>query len=480
VTTTLDSPAPPPVTRSRTLGFAAVLAASVMDLLDSTIVTVAAPDIRAELGGSYAVVQWMAVGYTLALGVLLLVGGRLGDIVGRRRMMLGGIAGFTTASLLCALAWSPEVLLGGRVLQGAFAALMLPQAFGLIRDLFPPAEMAKAWGVLGPVMGLGAVFGPVIGGLLLDADLFGTGWRAIFLVNLPIGIAAFAVARRHLPSIAPTATRASLDLPGAALAAAATVMLVYPLVEGRELGWPAWTLLLPAASIVTFGLFARRQVRLSRAGRATLVEVSLFTKRSYVAGAGFAVTFLAAMGAMFTVGVMLQIGLGYTPLAASLTMAPWAFGAFGGSVISAVTMARAGRRLLHIGLALMAAGVLGLIGVYQWAGTDLGFVDLLGPLAIGGIGMGMIFVPLYDIILTDVEPHETGSATGVLKSTDQLGMTLGVAVLGTVFFALLGPVPTPAAALHAGTVTALVTLVLLAAAFGLGFLLPQRARAHAE
>jgi EmrB/QacA subfamily drug resistance transporter len=479
MTATLDRPAPP-LHRSRTLGFAAVLAASLMDLLDSTIVTVAAPDIRAELGGSYAVVQWMAVGYTLALGVLLLVGGRLGDIIGRRRMMLTGLAGFTAASLLCALAWSPEVLLGGRVLQGAFAALMLPQAFGLIRDLFPPEEMAKAWGVLGPVMGLGAVFGPVVGGLLLDADVFGTGWRAIFLVNVPIGIAAFAVARRHLPAAAPTATRASLDLPGAALAGAATVMLVFPLVEGRELGWPAWTFALLAGSLVTYVGFARRQVRLARAGRGTLVEISLFTKRSYVAGAGFAVMFLAAMGAMFTVGVMLQIGLGYSPLAASLTMAPWALGAFGGSVISAMTMATAGRRLLHIGIGLMAAGVVGLVEVYQWAGAGLGFVDLLGPLAIGGIGMGMIFVPLYDIILADVEPHETGSATGVLKSTDQLGMTLGVAVLGTVFFALLGPAPTPEAAVQAGTVTALVTIGLLAVAFGLGFLLPRHARANAH
>ncbi len=194
-----------PRTASRVLGFGAVLAMSVMELLDSTVVSVAAPTIRADLGGSYALMQWLSVGYTLAMAALLLVGGRLGDVVGRRRMMLIGVTGFTVASLVCAIAWSPESLLGGRLLQGAFAALMIPQAFGLIRDMFPPADVPKALAALGPVMGIGALLGPVVGGLLVEADLFGTGWRAIFLINVPIGIAAFAVARRHIPAVAPSA-----------------------------------------------------------------------------------------------------------------------------------------------------------------------------------------------------------------------------------------------------------------------------------
>ena len=173
--------------RHRWLAFSAVLAASVMELMDSTIVDVAAPAIRDDLGGSYADLQWMGAAYTLALAVLLLTGGRLGDMVGRKRMLLIGIGGFTVASLACAGAQSPELLIGSRVLQGVFGAMMLPQGFGLIRELFPPAEMGKVWGCFGPVMGLSAVLGPIVGGTLVDVDLAGAGWRSIFFVNLPIG-----------------------------------------------------------------------------------------------------------------------------------------------------------------------------------------------------------------------------------------------------------------------------------------------------
>ena len=186
--------------RKRWLAFSAVITASVMDLLDSTVMNVAAPAIRADLGGSYASLQWMAAEYTMALAVLLLVGGRLGDLVGRKRALLIGVAGFTVTSFLCGLAVSSEMLIAARVAQGAFAAIMLPQGFGLARDLFEPGERAKAFGFFGPVMGLSAVIGPIVGGTLLDADLLGTGWRAIFLVNIPVGIFTFAVAAKYLPN----------------------------------------------------------------------------------------------------------------------------------------------------------------------------------------------------------------------------------------------------------------------------------------
>lgn len=471
-------PTTAPRTTNRALGFAAVLAMSVMELLDSTVVSVAAPTIRADLGGTYALLQWLSVGYTLAMAALLLVGGRLGDIVGRRRMMLGGVIGFTTASLLCAIAWTPEVLLGGRLLQGAFAAMMIPQAFGIIRDMFPPADVPKALAALGPVMGIGALLGPVVGGVLVEADLFGTGWRAIFLINVPIGVAAYAIARRHIPVVAPSAPGARIDMIGALLAAAGAMLLIFPLVQGAEHGWPTWTVPMLVAAALVFAVFGRRQVQLVRAGRTPLVEPSVFRHRAYVAGAGFAVCFLAAMGALFTIGVMLQIGLGFSPLASCLVMAPWAVGAAVGSGVSGALMATHGRRILHVGLVLMATGILGLIAVYQLVGAELGFLSLLLPVVVGGFGMGMIFVPLYDIILAGVDTSELGSATGVLKSIDQLGTTLGVAVLGTVFFLVLGPQPTAAAALQAGTVTGLGAVALLAVAFGIGFLLPRHARPH--
>src|SRR5262245_1869586 len=188
--------------RWRWLAYSAVLAATVMDLLDSTVVGVAAPAIQRSLGGTYASLQWMGAGYTMALAVLLLIGGRLGDMFGRKRMLLTGVAGFMAASLACAIAQTPETLILFRVLQGAFSAVMIPQGFGLIRDLFPPQEMAKAWGVFGPIMGLSAMLGPIIGGGLVDL----AGWRSIFLINLPIGAFAFVVAAKFLPNTAPTAT----------------------------------------------------------------------------------------------------------------------------------------------------------------------------------------------------------------------------------------------------------------------------------
>lgn len=485
MTATLDRPlavAAPPArsTRSAWLGFSAVLGSATMNLLDSTVVGVAAPVIRDELGGSYATMQWTTAGYTLALSVLLIVGGRLGDMFGRKRMMIVGIVGFTAASLLCALAWSPEVLAGSRVLQGAFGAMMLPQGFGLIRDLFRPEEMAKPMSAFGPVMGIGAVLGPIAGGLLLDADVFGTGWRMIFLINLPIGLITYLLAAKHLPSSAPTAAGTRLDVVSVVLSAIGTLLVILPLVQGHELGWPLWTWACMVAAVPVFAAFARRQSRLAAAGRTPLVEPSLAKKRSYVAGVGFAVIFFAAMGALFTVGMMLQIGLGFAPIEASLTMTPWAFGALVGSAVSGTLMARLGRKLLHIGLAAMGAGVVGLAITYLAVGVEIGFGTLAAPLLLGGVGMGMIFVPLFDIVLGGVADHEVGSATGALGAIEQLGVTLGIAILGTVFFGIVGEVPTPQSALTAGTVTALVTFALIAVAFVLGFALPRKARANAH
>ncbi len=430
---------PPAPYRWRRLAFSAVLASSVMDLLDSTVINTAAPAIRSDLGGSYAALQWMAAGYTMALAVTLLIGGRLGDMFGRKRMMLAGVAGFTVASTACALAVSPQMLIVSRVLQGVFGAVMLPQGFGIIRDLFPPAEMKKAWAAFGPVMGLSAVLGPVIGGVLINADLLGSGWRMIFLVNVPIGIFALVVGGRFVPAVAPSVRSARLDLPGVALAAAGTFMLVFPLVQGRELGWPLWTTVLLVCSAPTLALFAWHQVRRARTGATPLIETSVFKRRSYASGVLFAIFFTSAMGGtMLTLGVFMQVGLGFTPLRAGLTTAPWAAGAMVGSGVSAATMTLLGRRLLHIGLAGMAAGLVLLYVVLRHAGIGVGSGDLIVPLLIGGAGMGLIFVPLFDIILGEVGDHEVGSATSALQAIQQLGMALGVAAIGTLFFGLLG------------------------------------------
>ena len=225
----------------RWVAFGAVITAAVMDLLDSTITQVAAPTIRHQLGGSYAVIEWVTAAYALAMAVGLLTGGRLGDIFGRRRMLLTGIAGFVVASAACAAAGTAGELIAARAAQGLLGAIMLPQVFGLIRDLFAAHEMGKAFGVYGPVMGLSAMLGPIVSGGLINANLFGTGWRMIFAVNVPVGLIALVLGARLLPAGAGSggARRGRLDLPGAALAGAAMFLLVFPLVQGHSLGWPA-------------------------------------------------------------------------------------------------------------------------------------------------------------------------------------------------------------------------------------------------
>lgn len=481
-TAPVDLPAAPSVTNSyrwRWLAYSAVVASSVMDLLDSTVMGVAAPAIQGDLGGSYSSLQWMAAGYTMALAVLLLAGGRLGDLLGRKRAMLIGLGGFTVASLICALAFSPEMLIGSRVVQGAFAAIMLPQGFGIARDLFSPKEIAKAFGLFGPIMGLSAVLGPIVGGSLLDADPFGTGWRAIFLVNVPIGIVSFAIVARFLPAVKPADQSTTLDVTGLVLAGTGLFTLIYPLVQGRELGWPIWLQAMLACSVPVLGLFGWQQARRKRAGNTPLVELGLFRNRAYVSGVVFAIVFFAALAGTFVLGIFLQVGLGYSPIHASLTMAPWAAGAIFGSAVSGMTMQKFGRKLLHVGLVLMGVGLAGLCLVIDYAGASVNHWDLLGPNFVGGFGMGMIFVPLFDIVLAGVSDREVGSATGLLGSLEQFGIALGVAVIGTIFFEELASGEHQLGAVSGVQQATWATVGLVALAFVVGFLLPRKARESA-
>jgi EmrB/QacA subfamily drug resistance transporter len=458
------------------LGLGALLAAMLLNLLDSTVSNVAAPSIRAGLGGSLASLQWIAAGYTLALAVDLLTGGRLGDMFGRKRMWLGGIVGFMLASLACGVAESTEVLIGARVLQGLAGALMIPQTFGLLRDLFGQS-VGKAFAALGPAIGLATILGPVVAGLLIDANLFGSGWRMVFLINLTLGTLALVVGWRVLPAAAPTASGQRLDVRGALLAAAGMLLLVYPLVQGRELGWPAWTLGLLGASVVVLVVFGWYQWRRARAGAPALIELSIFGQRGYTAGVLFVIVFFGVcVGFSLAVGLLLQLGLHYRPLEASLSMIGWALGAFMGTAVGSTQMQRLGRHIIHLGLSLMALGLAGLYVVLASVGTQLTGWTLLLPLLAFGIGMGMIFAPLFDIILSGLRDHEIGSASGLLESIQQLGASLGVAVLGTVFFSGIGAQADAEQFVRAAMQVTLLTLGLTGLAIGCGFLLPRRGR----
>jgi EmrB/QacA subfamily drug resistance transporter len=411
-----------------------ILAAECMDLLDSTIVNVAAPSIRASFGTSSTALQWIVGGYPLAIAVGLIAGGRLGDLYGRRRLFLIGAAGFTAASVLCGLAPSTGTLIAFRLLQGAFGALMLPQGLGILRQVFAPEEVVKAFGLFGPVMGSAALLGPIVGGGLIDLNLAGSGWRLVFLINLPLGIAAILGALRLVPE-SRSAHASRLDLTGTALVGLAAILLVYPLIQGRELGWPAWTYVSMAASVALFGVFAYQQRARDRAGKDPLVTPSVFGHRGYTGGLLVATVFFAGViGSMLCLMLFLQIGEHFTAIHAGLTFIPFSLGtALGAGLSGGLLGPKFGRKVLQAG-AVVSLGGWGLVISEVNGGGLISSWDLLPGLLIGGVGMGLSVAPLFDIILAAVADHEIGSASGVLNAVQQLASSVGVAVLGTIFF----------------------------------------------
>ncbi|MFJ6834312.1 MFS transporter [Streptomyces sp. NPDC091209] len=432
--TPIDSPAP---YRWRWAALFVILAAEVMDLLDAVVTNIAGPSMRADLGGGASTLQWLAAAYTLSMAVGLVTGGRLGDIHGRRTMFLVGAAGFTLGSLLCAVSVSPGMLIGARVVQGLFGAVMLPQGLGMIKEMFPPKESQKAFGMFGPVMGLSAVCGPILAGWLVDADYFGTGWRMIFLINLPLGAAAILGAVRYLPK-GRSDSKPRLDILGMLLVALAALLLIFPLVQGREYDWPVWTFVMMGASVVVFAVFGRYESSRGKSGRDPLVVPSLFRKRGFSGGMILGLVFFSAMqGFMLVFNLYTQIGLGYAPLKAGLVMVPWSGGMIVGFGI-AQGVVKFGRAVLQAGALVMALGVFGVWLTLDMVGGGVGPWQLLPSLLVTGIGMGLLMAPFFDIVLASVEQHETGSASGTMTAVQQLGGAFGVAILGSVFFGLLG------------------------------------------
>ncbi|MFI6444624.1 MFS transporter [Kitasatospora sp. NPDC050543] len=478
--------APGALYRWRWCALAVILVAEVMDLLDTTIVNVAAPAIQRAFGGSESQIQWISAAYTLAFAVLLVTGARLGDLYGRKRLFVTGAAGFTAASLLCAAATGPGLLIGARTAQGVFAALLIPQGLGIIKAMFPPKEMGTAFGLFGPVMGLSSVFGPTLGGYLTSADWFGTGWRMVFLINLPLGIAAVLAGARFLPADADAGfgakagadanarTGARIEPVGVLLLSAAVLMLIYPLVQGRELGWPLWTYLSMAAALPLLWLFTRQQRRVLRRGGSPLVEPSLFTKRAFTSALTTGLGLFAAMsGLLLCLTLYFQLGLGWTPLHAGLTMIPLSLGLVVGAVLSGGVLApKYGRRVLHAGMVIAGAGVLGIwASTAQWSAGVTSW-QLAPAILVTGFGLGLIMAPFFDIALAGVDDHETGSASGVLNAAQQLGGSIGVAVLGTAFFGRA----TSDGFEHATGWTLGLTSAALAVAFLTAFLIPRQAR----
>ncbi|MFD9949027.1 MFS transporter [Nonomuraea sp. NPDC059023] len=416
------------------IAVAVVLLADFMELLDATIVSVAAPEIMRELGASESAIQWTVAGYTLAMGAVLITGGRLGDQFGRRRVFLGGLSGFGVASVLCALAPSPEALIATRVLQGLAGGLMVPQVFGIIRSSLRPAARAKAFGAYGAVLSLASVAGPLLGGFLVDADLFGLGWRAIFWVNIPIAIAGLILGARYLPE-SQAEEKPRLDVPGAVLGAVTSVLVLLPLVQGREWGWPWWGYAMMASSLLTGGLFLLWGRRVSSRGEQPVFDPALLRVRSFSGGLAASLLFFGAVGSFFFLfSLYLQLGLGMSAWETGLVIVPYAAGAIVTSGIGVQFAGRAGRALLIGGALVLAVSQVVLL-VVVGTGAHPGYWLLALPLFIGGLGLGLTAPSLVNVILAGVPARAAGSAGGVLTTVSQIGSAVGVAVLGGVFFA---------------------------------------------
>ncbi|MEU3226892.1 MFS transporter [Streptomyces sp. NPDC006976] len=462
----------------RWLILAVMIVAEVMDLLDASIVNVAGPDLERSLGAGSIGLQWVIGGYALTLGAGLVLGGRLGDRYGRRRMFLIGLAAFTASSLLCALAPGIGSLIAFRLLQGTAGAMLLPQGLGLLRENFSGPELTKVFAIFGPVLGLGGIIGPVLGGFLIEGDFFGLGWRSVFLVNLPIGLAALIVAAKFVPR-KPGDRAVRVDMAGAALVVAACALLVLPLNQGQESGWPLWTWLCMAASALGFALFAARQRRTAAAGRAPLVTPGLLRKPAFTVGlGGIALFFGGLIGTQLVLTLYLQIGRQFTAGEAGLGNLPLAVGtAIGGAVSGAFLADRIGRKVLQIGPLVQLAGAAVLwFELDGLDATSFSIWDIVPGVTVAGIGAGMVIAALFSFILAAVDDDEIGSASGVLSAVQALGGSIGVAVFGSVFFDRAG-----SGDFTGGFHRALIVQACLLVAFlAITFLLPAKGRPEDE
>jgi len=427
-----------PTGRARTIALLSLFLASTMELLDTTIVNVALPTIETGLRASDAQLQWMVAAYPLAFALGLITGSRLGDLLGRKRVFLGGLIGFTLLSAACGLAPNADALVGFRALQGLAAAAMIPQVLSSLQVMYRPEERAKAMGMFTGLAGLSAVLGPVIGAVLTEADLGGIGWRSIFLVNVPFGVVAIAAALRWVPeSLA--AQRPRIDLRGVAVLAVGLLGVLYPLTVGRELGWPAWAYAAMAAGVVVLGLFARNQRRAERAGTEPLVALSLYRGRGFAAGSAMNALLFTAMASYFLCQtIYLQAGLGWSVLRAGLAGVPFALTTtvFAGVGV-AVLAPRIGRRVLQIGALTWAAGAgLLALAVHGATGTT-SLWSFLAGFVVSGAGFGLMVAPIGVFTLADVPVEKAGSASGLFSTTGQLAGAAGVAVVGSIFFSVV-------------------------------------------
>jgi MFS family permease len=458
------------VPRLSTLGLITVLLGAFLPMLDFFIVNVALPTIDHDLTAGPATLELFVAGYGIAYAVLLVLGGRLGDLFGRRRLFIAGSIAFGLTSLACGLAPTALALVAARIAQGGAAALMLPQALATIQSATQGERKARAMGVYGAVGGISVVIGQVLGGVLLSANLFGTGWRLIFLVNVPVALAAALLALRSVPETR-SANPAKVDLPGTALLAASLLALLVPLMEGQAVGWPWWTWTLLAAFPFLVAGFVAVERREERAGRIPLIPFSLLRIDGVRTGLTMAVPFFAGFGGfMLVMAVALQQGLREGPIASGMAMVPMAVGFFITSLAGPRLLNRFGSKVIRTGGVIQAVGllVLAVTVLTDWSG--LSPLVLIPGMALAGTGQGLVMPPLIRLILSEIPSERAGVGGGILATTQQSSLALGVATLGTLFLTL-----SPAHGMHDALALVLgLQFVLTLAVIALSTRLPRR------
>lgn len=417
---------------------AIILTAVFMQLLDTTITMVGVPSIQASLHSSFGEIQLVVAGYMLAFACVLVTGGSLGSTYGRKRMFLLGMAGFTIASAVCGAAPDALTLIGSRVVQGMCSGLMFPQVLSIIQVVFGKEQRNKAIGLYGATIGLATILGPVTGGGLIDLNINGWGWRSIFYINVPIGIAALVLGVAMIPESRAGASR-RIDLAGAGLLGAGLFLLVLPLVIGRDQGWPAWSFGCLAASPFVLAAFAAYERKLTSRKAGPLIDTTLFRQRPFTVGLIACLVFFTGIPSFFMILLLtLQAGLGYSPVKAGAVTLGFAVALAIGSARSAAVARRLGTRVLVAGCALTIVGQLGVIGVMDWAGTGLHGWQLLAPMFVAGLGGGFFIAPVTSVVLAGISAKDSGAASGALATVQQVGAALGIAVVGVIFFGLLG------------------------------------------
>ena len=453
-----------------------ILAAMFMAMFDYFVVNVAASSLQHDLHAGDAALELIVGGYGFAYASGLITGGRLGDLHGHRRLFILGMSVFAIASLLCGIAPNGWALVAFRILQGGTAALMVPQVLALINTMFPPEERAKAMSAFGATIGIGAVAGQVLGGVLLDVNLFGWGWRTIFFINVPIGIIAVALAARWLPKHEPT-HRPKLDPIGAIGISLALALVLVPITLGRTEGWPLWTFASLAAAVPVLLATLRYENRLHARDGQPVLDTHMVRERVFAAGMVISAGYLAFFaGFMLCLTLLLQDGLGLSPLRAGLAFAPLGVAfALSSFLLARRVAARIGNRVIVLGAVLSLLGLATTLAVLAVQSTDVTALELVPGGVLIGLGNGMAIPSMIGAVLSSgIEPHKAGMAAGALTTAQQFGNAVGATVLGTIFFSVLGSgihLSSFVSAMETSTVVGLAIVVVVLAS---AFLLPKK------